>query len=185
MIGVCIEMQNSRRTLDTKSIIIIALFTAQALVLSIIENFIPLPVAIPGVKLGLANIIVLTVIILIGLKEALILVALRTSISSFFSGGFIVFLFSLAGGILSTIVMNYLYKKAGKVFSIVGISIAGAIVHNIGQLTMAIIVMKTFSVIGYLPFLLISGIITGAFVGLCANYMVRILKNLDILTKYK
>lgn len=160
----------------TKKIVVLALLTAQAIVLSIVENWIPLPVALPGIKLGLANIIVLTTIVLFGLKDALVIVFIRTILSSFFTGGFTVFMFSISGGILSILVMNFLYKKMFKVFSIMGISIAGAVMHNLGQLLMASIVMKDFSVMTYLPLLLLSGIIMGSFTGLCTNYLIKALR---------
>ncbi|NSW90830.1 MAG: Gx transporter family protein [Firmicutes bacterium] len=167
----------------TKKMVMLAIFTAQAIVLSIIENWIPLPIALPGIKLGLANIIVLTTIVFLGLKDAFILVILRTVISSLFTGGFTVFLFSIAGGILSTVVMNFMYYKTTGLFSIIGISIAGAVMHNIGQLLMAGVIMKDFSVMAYLPILILSGVIMGSFVGLCSNYLIKALKRTNIFQK--
>jgi heptaprenyl diphosphate synthase len=164
----------------TKKTIILALLTAQALVLSIVENWIPLPVVLPGIKLGLANIVVLITIVFFGLKDALVIVLVRTVLSSFFSGGFTVFMFSISGGILSSLVMNFLYKKMFKVFSIMGISIAGAIMHNLGQLLMASLIMKDFSVMMYLPILFLSAVIMGSFTGLCSNYLIKALKKTRI-----
>ncbi len=164
----------------TKKIVVLALLTAQALVLSIVENRIPLPVTLPGIKLGLANIIVLTTIVFFDLKDVLLIVFLRTILSSLFTGGFTGFLFSISGGILSSLVMNFLYKKMFKVFSIMGISIAGAVMHNLGQLLMASIVMKDFSVMMYLPMLLLSAVIMGSFTGLCANYLIKALRKARI-----
>jgi len=158
-----------------------ALMVAQALVLSIVESWIPVPVNIPGVKLGLANIVTLTVIIFFSFKEALTVVFIRVLLSSMFGGGPVIFLFSIAGGVLSTVVMAILYKKASKVLSIVGISIAGAIFHNIGQLIMACIVMKELSVLAYLPVLLISGIIMGCFVGIATHFFSKALIKAKIL----
>lgn len=90
------------------------------------------------------------------------------------------FMFSISGGILSTLVMNFLYKKMSRIFSIIGISIAGAIMHNLGQLLMASIIMKDFSVMMYLPLLLLAGAIMGGFTGLCATYLIKALKKTRI-----
>lgn len=157
-----------------------ALFVAQALVLSIVESWwflVPLP--IPGVKLGLSNIITLVVIAFYGFPAALLVVVVRVMLASLFTGGF---LFSISGGILSTLVMGLAYKKLSKVLSILGVSVLGSIAHNIGQLAMACIYMKDLSVMGYLPVLLISGIIMGCFVGLCGNFIIHSLKKTGIFT---
>lgn len=161
---------------NTKRFILLALMVSQALILSIVESWIPLPVAIYGIKLGLANIITIMVIIFFGFKEALLVVTIRCILSAIFAGGPIVFLFSIAGGLLSTVVMSLLYKRLSKYFSIIGVSIAGAVTHNIGQIIMACIVMRELSVLSYLPFLLISGIIMGCFVGLCSNFLSKALE---------
>jgi heptaprenyl diphosphate synthase len=160
----------------TRKSIILAIFVAQAIVLSVIESLIPLTTALPGIKLGLANIIIITSIVFFGLRDSLILVALRTTIFSFLTGGFTVFLFSISGGILSTIAMSLMYYKLGSSFSIIGISIAGAVMHNIGQLMMASAIMKDLSVINYLPVLILSGVVTGSFVGLCSSYLIKALR---------
>jgi heptaprenyl diphosphate synthase len=154
---------------------ILSLLTSQALVLSVIESWLPVPAVVPGVKLGLANIVTLTVIIFFDLKDALLVVIAKSILSSFFTGGFTVMLFSLTGGFLSTFVMYFIYKKGSKYFSTVGISVAGAIMHNIGQLTIASILMQEITVMTYLPILLVSGIVMGCFTGLCTNYMSKLM----------
>lgn len=159
----------------SKKIVMLALLTTQALVLSIIESWIPFPGMLPGMKLGLANIIVLTTIVFFSLKETLTLILARTILSSFFTGGFINFLFSISGGVLSGIIMYFLYKKRSQVFGIIGVSIAGASMHNLGQLIIASIIMKETSVIMYLPVLLFSGIVTGSFTGLCSSFLIKAL----------
>lgn len=164
----------------TKRMTLLALMVTQALVLTIIESWIPVPVPVPGVKLGLANIVTLVVLIFFGFGDALVVVFLRTFLASLFTGGPIVFLFSISGGILSTAAMALLYRKMSKTFSIVGISIAGAIMHNVGQLVAASIVMRELSVLAYLPVLLASGIIMGCFVGICANFLSNALRKTRI-----
>ncbi|MGI6777023.1 MAG: Gx transporter family protein [Acetivibrionales bacterium] len=168
---------------STKKLVLIALFVSQALVLSIIESWIPLPVAIPGVKLGLSNIITLIAIIFFGFKEAIIIVIIRTFLASLYTGGFSVLLFSITGGVLSAIVMALLYKKFASAFSIIGISVAGAIMHNIGQLMVASLIMQELSVFFYLPVLLVSGILTGCFVGLCTNFLAKALNKTKLFDK--
>lgn len=165
---------------STKKLVLLALMVAQALVLSIIEAWIPLPVNLPGVKLGLANIITLVAIIFLDFKSALAVVVLRTFLASVFGGGPIVFIFSAAGGILSTVVMAVLYKRFRRTFSITGVSIAGAIAHNMGQLLAAGIVMKEAAVIFYLPLLMAAAIVTGILVGICTNLLAEALKKTRI-----
>lgn len=160
----------------TKRLVLLALMVSQALILSIVESWIPVPFAIPGVKLGLANIITLIVIIFWGYRDALLVVLVRCILASIFSGGLIMFFFSITGGLLSTLVMAFLYKRMSRLFSILGISIAGAVVHNIGQLLAASVIMKELSVFTYLPVLLVSGIIMGCLVGLCSGFLNNALK---------
>lgn len=160
----------------TKRLVMLSMMVSQALVLSIVESWIPNPIPIPGVKLGFANIITLIVIIFFGFKEALGVMFVRVVLSSLYAGGLVILLFSLAGGTLSTIVMAVLYKRASKVLSIIGISVAGAIMHNLGQLSMASLIMRELSVLAYLPVLLLSGIIMGCFVGICTNFYAKALK---------
>ncbi len=162
----------------TKRITILSILTSQALVLSIVESMIPLPVAIPGIKLGLANIITLIVIALFGYKSATKVVIVRVVLSSIYSGSIIVFWFSLIGGLLSTLVMGLMYHKFKDYFSLIGISVSGAIFHNMGQLFVAVIVMKELSVISYAPFLLFAGIIMGGFTGLTAHFLLKALKKI-------
>lgn len=116
----------------TRKLTFLSIMISLALVLSIIESWIPLPFVFPGIKPGLANVVTIGIIVFFGLKEALVVVALRCIIASMFGGGFVMLLFSLAGGILSTLVMTVLYKKMSRLFSLIGISIAGSIAHNIG-----------------------------------------------------
>ena len=168
---------------NTKKLALLALMVSQALILSIVESWIPVPVAIPGVKLGLANIVTLLAIIFFGTRDALIVVCIRVALSSLFGGGLLIFTFSIAGGILSTITMAFLYKKMYNFFSILGISIVGAIMHNIGQLSMASVVMKDFSVLSYLPVLFISGIIMGCIVGICTKMLVPALEKTGIFSQ--
>lgn len=164
---------------STKKMVILSLLVSQALVLHVIERMIPvIPVA--GVKLGLANVVSLFTIVIFGLKEALLVVFLRTMLGSFFGGGVSSFLYSFTGGILSTIMMALLYKYFKNVFSIIAISVVGAVFHNIGQILIASLVVSNANLFFYLPILLISAVITGIFIGLTVQYT---MKPLQIILK--
>jgi len=161
-----------------KKIVLLGLLISQALVLSIIESWIPIPMPVPGVKLGLANIITVTVIVFFGFREALTVMTIKCVLSSIFGGGgWMLFLFSFSGGLLSTVVMSGLYKAGRDKFSIIGISIAGAISHNIGQLLVAAFFMQDLAVAFFLPLLLVSGCIMGFFVGVISSFLINALKN--------
>lgn len=154
----------------TRKLTLLSLLIAQALVLHIMERLLPVPVPVPGVKLGLANIITLITIILFGLKDAIIVVIMRIFLGSLLGGNFLSFLFSLAGGLLSTLVMAWLYKRWIKFFSIPAISILGAVFHNLGQIAVASLVIANLNVFFYLPVLIFSGVITGLFIGLIVRF---------------
>lgn len=170
-----------RNPIDVKRMVLLAILTSQALVLSVMESWFPVPVGIPGIKLGLSNIITITSLIYYSLSNTLILVLIKCILSSLFMGGPVIFAFSLCGGVLSTLVMWVILKYMKNWFSLVGVSIAGSITHNIGQIMVAALIMNDISVTGYLPVLLFSGIIMGAFVGICSTFVVRTLKKLNII----
>jgi len=151
--------------MTTKRLVLISLFVAQAAALSIVERFISIPVAIPGVKLGLANVITLLAILMLGWKDALLIVLLRCSLAAMVGGNPISFLFSICGGLSSTVVMAVLWQKIGRRLSIIIISLLGAVAHNTGQLLVAALIIQDLRVYVYLPVLLISALITGYIVG--------------------
>ena len=160
----------------TKHLVLLALFVSQALILSIIESWIAIPSPVPGVKLGLANIITLVTIVFFGFKDTMGVVTVRCLLGSLLGGGLVLFPFSLGGGLLSAVVMYIFRKRMDKSFSMVGISIAGAIAHNIGQLTVAAFMTGSFAVFGYMPVLMVSGVVMGCFIGLTANLLINALK---------
>lgn len=168
---------------STKRLVLLAVLVSQALILSLVESWLPIPQVVPGVKLGLANIITLVVLVFLGFRDALLVVVVRCTLASVFGAGFIAFLFSISGGILSTIVMAVLHKKCSRYFSILGVSIAGAVTHNIGQLTAAVFVMKEPAVMSYLPVLLVVGVIMGCFVGLCSSLLIDAMRKTDFFVK--
>lgn len=153
-------------------------FTALAMIFSYIEALIPIPIGIPGVKLGVANIAIIVIIYSVGSMEAVVVNILRIVLTGVMFGNFYSFLFSMAGGMLSVIVM-VLLKKTNK-FSITGVSIAGGVMHNIGQIVAAVFLMENAAIAYYLPVLLIAGIVTGVVIGVVGSMLekrVRIMKN--------
>jgi heptaprenyl diphosphate synthase len=163
---------------STRKMVILSLLVSQALVLHVIERMIPVPIPVPGVKLGLANVISMFTIIIFGWKEAMLVVFLRTILGSFFGGGVSSFLYSFTGGIISTIAMAVLYKYFKKIFSIVAISVVGAVFHNIGQILIASMVVSNVNLFFYLPVLLIAAVITGIFIGLTVQYTMKPLQTI-------
>lgn len=156
--------------MKTKKMTFLGLMVAYSLVLYIIETYIPNPlIAIfPGAKLGLSNIITLISLMILGVKDTCIILTVRIILSSIFAGPISYLLFSVGGAYLSLIGM-YLASKI-KGFSIIGVSIIGAIGHNIGQLLVASIIVQNINMVGYLPFMLIASLVTGMFVGLVSKY---------------
>lgn len=153
----------------------IGIMVALALVLQLVEGMIPIPFLAPGVKLGLANIITMVAIVYFGFRKALLVVGLRTFMGAFLSGRLYSFLYSGAGALLSVCVMGFVYWRYKKYFSVQGVSILGAVAHNIGQIVMASLLIETVSIFTYLPVLMISGIVTGYFIGLTVNMLEKVL----------
>ena len=141
----------------------IALLTAISLVLFLVEGLIPLPFIAPGAKLGLANIVTVCALFLLGPRACLFIIILRTGLASFFGGGPVIFLYSIAGGMLSLAMMTALKKSAR--FSIIGISAAGGFAHHLGQLIVAAFAADTLSMFRYLPILGPCGLLTGFIIG--------------------
>lgn len=152
-------------------------FTALALIFSYVESLIPIQLGIPGVKLGLANLIIVIALYKMRLSEVFLLSIVRILLSGFLFGNYFSILYSLAGGLLSLAVMALL-KKTGD-FSVMGISMAGGVSHNVGQLVVAMMVVETFSVGYYLPVLLVAGLVTGFLIGVAAGEMLKRLVNIQ------
>lgn len=150
-------------------------FTALALIFSYIETLIPFSFGIPGMKLGLANLLTVILLYKRNAKEALLLSVVRVILSGFLFGNLFSIIYSLAGGILSLIVMSMLKKTEG--FSVMGVSAAGGVSHNVGQLLVAMAVVETYRVGYYFPVLLIAGLVTGLLIGIAANEVLKRLKN--------
>ena len=157
--------------MKTKKTARYGLLVALAFILSYLESLFPIPVPIPGIKLGLANLVIITALYSMGGKDAFILSLIRTILVGFTFGNLSMMAFSLAGGLLSWLTMYIFYKS--NLFTIIGVSIIGGVAHNIGQVSMAVIVNYNMNIFYILPLLTISGIVTGALIGIIASLIVK------------
>lgn len=160
--------------MDHKKIPYYGLFAALAILMGYVEMMIPIPIPIPGVKLGLANVIVIITMYFMDTKGAFFISLIRVLLSGLLFAGFAGLLYSLAGAMLSFAVMALL-KKTGK-FSIIGVSLAGGVFHNVGQIIVAALVVENVKMAYYLPFLLVSGVVTGILIGIVAKTALGYLK---------
>jgi len=158
----------------TKKITMSALMVALAMILSYIEVLIPFSFGIPGIKLGLANLVVVTALYLFGARQAFTISIVRIVLVAFTFGSLAALFYSLAGGMLSFLVMMLLRKVKG--FSIMGVSVAGGVSHNIGQLIAAMLVVENLNLVLYAPVLLIAGVITGLLIGIAAKLILPSVK---------
>jgi heptaprenyl diphosphate synthase len=150
----------------------LALYTVLALALYGAESLLPPSVPIPGIKLGLPNVVTLIVLRRLGGKDAFLVLLARILLSTLILGQMMSFFYSLIGGMLSFCMMVFISKLLNGHFLML-ISIAGAIAHNIGQILVAMIFTLSPAVLAYLPYLIISGGITGCFIGLLAGLLLR------------
>lgn len=163
--------------MKTRKLTILALLAALALAIYYVESLLPPAAPIPGIKLGLANIITLLVLLLYTARDAVLVLLVRILLSALLFGQAMSLLYSLCGGLLCFIAMAFACRLLHGHFPEL-ISILGGIFHNIGQLLVALALTAVPGVLAYLPYLLISGIITGLFTGLCARFAVRYLRRL-------
>ena len=152
---------------------LLGVLTAGAIVIAILESFIP-SIGIPGVKLGLANIVILVILYELGIIEAIIVNLLRVIVVGLVRGTFLGmgFFMSLTGAVLSLGIMILFYLLIKK-FSIIGVSVIGSVFHVTGQILIAMLYLGTTYIVLYLPIIAISAIITGVFVGIIARLIVR------------
>jgi heptaprenyl diphosphate synthase len=157
--------------MSTKKLTALAITISFAMILSYVESRIPALVAIPGIKIGFANIAVIFALYKFGIKEAIIVSILRIILISLLFGSPISMIYSLAGGTLSLAAMAILKKFTP--LNEITVSVCGGVLHNVGQIGMASIMLSTNVVIYYLPFLMISGIIAGIAVGIAAGILIK------------
>ena len=161
--------------METKRLTKLALLTTVALIIFVVESYIPVPVPIPGIKLGLANIITVYAAFTMTAADAVLILVCRIVLGSLFTGTAVSMIYSLGGGALC-IAVTLLLSKILSDKQIWIASVCGAICHNIGQLAVASVVMGTLAVFAYLPALMISAVVTGAFTGFAAQALAARLK---------
>lgn len=150
-----------------KNIAFLGVFLALALIFSYVESMIPIPFMVPGIKLGLTNIVIIIILYCMGAKQAYTISIARVILAGFMFGNMAMIPYGLAGAVLSLTVM-VLLKRTGRL-KIISISTIGGICHNIGQMIIAALAVETFSLLYYLPVLLIAGFITGLVIGIAAQ----------------
>lgn len=156
----------------SKKVAVCGVLVALAMIFSYIEVLIPFNFGIPGMKLGLANLVIVIGFYFLKPQEVLLISMVRIFMMGYMFGNGMSIIYSLAGGIFSFLIM-LLLKKTGS-FSIVGISIAGGVFHNVGQLAAASVVLENTGVFYYFPALLISGVVTGFLIGILSKRVVRV-----------
>lgn len=161
--------------METRKIARMGLLVALSMILSYVESLIPAFVAVPGVKVGLANIVVIFALYTLGPIEALIVSLLRVILSSFLFGSVLSLLYSLSGALLS--LGGMILMKKVKIFSTTAVSVTGGVLHNVGQILVACLVLETDVLLYYLPVLILSGTITGAVIGIIASLVIKRLEN--------
>lgn len=156
-----------------KKIVFLSLLVSIGLALNIIESTMPVPFLAPGAKLGLSNMVILTTLVIFGFKEAFFVAVMKSLTFTMATGSFSSLFYSLAGGVLSVIVMGYIYKNFKNVFSLIGVSIFGAMSHNIAQISVASIIMENIKIFSYLPIMSLVSLFAGYFVGLSSILITR------------
>ena len=157
--------------METRKIARMGLLTALALILSYVESLIPAFVAVPGVKMGLANIVVVFALYTLGPGEAAIVSIIRVLLSSLLFGSILPLSYSAAGAVISLLLMIILMKT--KIFGVTSVSVTGGVFHNLGQILVACLVLETDVLLYYLPVLILSGTITGAVIGIASSIVIK------------
>ena len=158
--------------MKTRRIVLLGLLTAIALTIFMLEAQLPAPFPVPGVKLGLANIVTVFTVFLLGPREGVLVLAARIFLGAVFAGNFSTILYSAAGGALAIAVTIGL-KKILKKNQLWVAGCAGAVAHSIGQMAVAVWVSGTLGLLAYLPILIAVSIVTGLFTGLCAQFLLN------------
>ena len=161
--------------MTTKKTAQLGVYIALAMILSYVESLIPFSFGVPGIKLGLTNVVTVIMMYTYGIPGALGVAVLRAVLSGFMFGNAFSIIYSVAGCVLSFIFM-YILKNTNH-FAIISVSAAGGVMHNVGQLIVAANVVKTYSVIYYAPVLIIAGVFTGIIIGIVSDEIVKRIGN--------
>lgn len=168
-----------RKTEETaRFVALCGMMTALAFLFSYIETLIPINLGVPGVKLGLANLVTMVSLYLLGLRPAAVIALVRVILTGFTFGNLSMMMYSLAGVAVSLVLMAIC--KRGDWFGTMGVSILGGVGHNVGQLLVAAAVVQTAALFSYLPVLLIAGTLAGAVIGLLGGMAVKRLSKLSL-----
>ena len=170
-------MQSSNNRFMQSNVALYGMFVSVALILSYIEALIPIKMVVPGIKIGLANVLIVWVLYSMGVKSAAIVSLVRVFICGLLFGNLYTILFSLVGATLSLGIM-YVLKRFTKL-SVVGVSVAGGVFHNLGQIIVAMIVLENVYVSFYFPVLIISGVVSGIAVGILGGILYKKIKILQ------
>lgn len=160
--------------MKNKNVALYGVLISLALILSFVEAKIPLNFAIPGIKMGLPNIVIVFALYALGAKAAITISIVRVLIIGILFGNGASFIYSIAGAILSLTMMIILKKM--NILSTKGVSIVGGVAHNLGQILMAIILLESILISYYFPFLCLSGVVSGVIIGILADYVIKRIK---------
>ena len=147
----------------------LSVLVSVGLALSVLESAIPLPIAFPGARLGLSNMVVLITLVVFGFTDGITVAMLKSIVLMLVTGSVSSFIYSFSGAVLSCIAMYFGYRYFSNIFSLIGVSILGALSHNFAQVTVATIIMNNLKIYTYLPFLMLVSIFSGYFVGLASH----------------
>ena len=166
------------RGFKTRRLALSAMLAALALIFSYVEAMIPIPVPVPGIKLGIANLVIVMAIYKLGFRYAFTINCVRIVIAGLLFSGVFGMFYSFAGGILSIAVMYLLYRTGW--FSMIGVSMAGGVAHNLGQLITACLIVSNVRLMSYFSILLFSGLFSGIAVGFLAALIYRRLPDMRV-----
>lgn len=162
--------------------VFIALLVAQGVIIGLLERMIPFPFAFaPGAKLGLANLITIVALFTMPFRDSFLLLWMRLILTTLLGGTLSTFLYSAGGAVLSYLGMLLIKQLGPKRVSIIGISSAGGVLHNVGQLLVASLIAQSWTVMLYLPILSFIGILAGIAIGISANYLFEHVRTLNYL----
>lgn len=169
-----------KTTVQTRKLAFIALLSSLALLLSYVEFLLPpIFVAVPGIKVGLPNVVILYVLYAFGIKHAVFVSFTRIFVSSLLFGNVMTLAYSVAGAVLSLLIMTLL-TKIDKL-STVGVSVAGGVAHNLGQILVAMVLLDTPQIAYYMLVLAVTGTLSGIFIGMCGAFVINRLPSKKIL----
>lgn len=160
---------------DTKRIALCGILLSMMLVLGYVEHLIPVAAGVPGIKLGLSNGVLIFAVYMLGIPTAFLLMVLKVLLSGFLFGGVSAMMYAFAGGVLSVAAMAGLSKVKG--LHPVTVSMVGGVMHNVGQISLAMIILQSSNLMGYMAILMIAGLVSGALTGVCASMVMKHMKH--------